>query len=368
MIRLDGLSVWKNSEVKERLSWYYKVMRNTKPAKFLIAKHISYEGDLKNSSSQDLWVAHRNLSSSFADTLNDIETGRLSLEDLKEPEQSFLDLKTKLLNRMLRRCEFCEWRCRVDRVESVKKGACKADAKSRISTWFHHYGEEAPLVSGRGSGTIFFTGCTFRCVFCQNWDISQNIYDGAVIDSRKLSLIMKNLREEGAANINFVGGDPTPNLHTIFEGISRLEINTPLLWNSNMYLTQEAMEILTDVIDIWLPDFKWGNDRCAIRLSKVPRYFEIVSRNHELAQQNGDMIIRHLVVPGHVDCCTQPILKWISANCPRALVNIMGQYHPDHLVPSDPRYSDIDRHPSHEEMSRAYRYAEQLGIVYQPVS
>ncbi len=368
MIRLDGISVWRNSEVGERLSWYYRVMRSIKPPKFLIAKRIPYAGDLKNLGTQDLWAAHRRLSPIFTDTFKAIEAGSLTLEDMEEPNHGFLDLKTELLNRMVRRCEFCEWRCRVDRVKGSKKGACKADARSRISTWFHHYGEEAPLVSKRGSGTIFFTGCTFRCVFCQNWDISQNISGGAVVDGRRLSLVVKSLSEEGVANINFVGGDPTPNLHTIFEGISLLKINTPLLWNSNMYLTSEAMEILSDVIDIWLPDFKWGNDRCALKLSKVPRYFEVISRNHQIASQHGDMIIRHLVLPGHIDCCTRPILNWISANCPRALVNIMGQYHPDHLVRSNPRYGDIDRHPSNKEMRRAYRYADQMGIVYQPVS
>jgi len=250
----------------------------------------------------------------------------------------------------------------------VKKGACKVGAESRVSTWFHHMGEEAPLVTGSGSGTVFFSGCTFRCVFCQNWDISQDYLNGVVVDGRKLSIIMKRLREDGVANINFVGGEPTPNLHTIFEGITRLEVNTPLLWNSNMYLTTEAMSILTDVIDIWLPDFKWGNDRCAIHYSKVPRYFEVVSRNHTLAHSSGDLIVRHLVIPGHIDCCTKPILEWIAENCQRALVNIMDQYHSDHLVPSDTRYANIDRRLTSREIGEAHSYAERLGIIYRPVS
>jgi putative pyruvate formate lyase activating enzyme len=180
---------------------------------------------------------------------------------------------------------------------------------------------------------------------------------------------MKSLRAEGVLNINFVGGEPTPNLHTIVEALNQLDVNVPMLWNSNMYCSEEAMQILADLIDIWLPDFKYGNDKCAVRLSKVMRYFEVVARNHEFAQLNGDMIIRHLVMPNHIECCTKPVLHWISEHCPRALVNIMSQYHPDYRVPAErSTYPDIARRPSAEEMRAAYRYADALGLVYSPVS
>jgi putative pyruvate formate lyase activating enzyme len=361
-------SIWQNKDMRTRLDWYYKVMQDIKPAKFLIAKHIPYKGELTRISSEALWAKHHILSQHFKQTLNAVQTGGISLKDLPEPNLSLLDVKTELLNRMLSRCEFCEWRCKVDRVKTGKVGACKVGAETKISTWFHHYGEELPLVTGRGSGTIFFTGCTFRCVFCQNWDVSQAPSTGVMINGRKLALIMKTLREECAANINFVGGDPTPNLHTILDATLYLRNNVPLLWNSNLYLTPEAMNILTDVIDIWLPDFKWGNDYCALRLSKIPRYWEIVSRNHLLAQQNGDMIIRHLVMPGHVDCCTKPVLKWIAANCPHALVNIMEQYHPDYQVLTNQNYNDINRTLTQEELNHAYRYADKLRLIYKPFS
>ncbi len=344
-------------------------MQDSKPAKFLIAKRIPCEGDLELASTEALWAEHHRLSQHFKQTLSAVQLGKLHLKDLPEPDMSLLDVKTELLNRMLSRCEFCEWRCRVDRVKGDKKGACKVGAESRVSSWFHHYGEEPPLVTGRGSGTIFFEGCTFRCVFCQNWDISQNSSNGVAVDGRKLSLVMKNLREEGVANINFVGGDPTPNLHTILDATCHLNnTNVPLLWNSNLYLTPEAVSVLTDVIDIWLPDFKWGNDQCALQLAKIPRYWDVVTRNHLQAQRNGDMIIRHLIMPGHVECCTKPILKWIAANCPRALVNIMEQYHPEYQVPDNPKYVDINRCLTNEEISQAHRYADQLGIIYKPVS
>jgi putative pyruvate formate lyase activating enzyme len=184
-----------------------------------------------------------------------------------------------------------------------------------------------------------------------------------------LALIIKSLREDGVLNINFVGGEPTPNLHTIVQAMNQLDLNVPMLWNSNMYCSEEAMYVLADLIDIWLPDFKYGNNDCAIRLSRVPRYFEVVARNHEFAQSNGDMIIRHLVMPNHVECCTKPVLRWVSEHCPRALVNIMRQYHPDYRVQAErSTYVDIARRPTAEEMTAAYEYADSLGLVYSPVS
>lgn len=204
---------------------------------------------------------------------------------------------------------------------------------------------------------------------CQNWDISQHPYAGEPVSPRNLSLMIEWLRSEGAANINFVGGDPTPNLHVILEALNHTSVSVPILWNSNMYLTSEAMQILADVTDIWLPDFKWGNDKCALKYSRVVRYFEVVSRNHAMAHENGDMIIRHLVIPGHIECCTKPVMDWVARNCPRALVNVMSQYRPEHLVMREPeKYREIARRPTMDELREAYAYTEKLGIVYESVS
>jgi putative pyruvate formate lyase activating enzyme len=264
---------------------------------------------------------------------------------------------------------FCEWNCRVDRMTASKLGKCGLSSTGRVSTWFLHFGEEPPLVGRGGSGTIFFSSCNFRCAFCQNWDISQDASSGAPLESHQLAQITKNLRNEGASNINFVGGDPTPNLHTIVAAMNEVDVNVPMLWNSNMYCSRQTMSILADLIDIWLPDFKYGNDRCALRLSGVPHYFEVVARNHEFAHSNGDMIIRHLVMPNHFDCCTSHVLRWISEHCPRAVVNIMGQYHPNNRVLTDrSNYVDIARRPTAEEMQAVYDLADELGLLYSPVS
>ncbi len=271
----------------------------------------------------------------------------------------------KIAYELLKSCSFCERRCRVNRYDG-EIGVCGAGKLPRVSTAFLHMGEEAPLVP---SGTIFFAGCPFKCVFCQNYDISQFPENGTLTTPKELAMIANSLKDKGARNINYVGGDPIPNLHAILESLKYQNRNIAQLWNSNLYNTIESLDLLLDVIDIWLPDFKYGNNQCGKRLSKVNNYFDVVSRNHKIIHDyGGEIIIRHLVLPNHIECCTIPILRWISKNVPNALVNIMEQYRPMWEVPTNKKYKDINRRPSTEEMKKAYEYADRLGIVWRPVS
>lgn len=363
VLRPDAVQVWRNDEVKRRLSWYYAVMTDKSPSKYLICKRVGveYRGD---ESLEELWELHRAASKEFAELWEEVKEGR-SLEGVPRPRASLLDLKVEIVRRLLQRCSFCERRCGVNRAAG-ELGFCKLDSTSRVATWFHHFGEEAPLVP---SGTIFFTSCNFRCQFCQNWDISTDPLNGVEVDAKKLAAIASTLRREGCRNINYVGGEPTPHLHVILESLRQMDVNVPILWNSNMYCSLEAMELLKDVVDIWLPDFKYFNDACAERLSKAPRYLEVVKRNHLIAHESGDIIVRHLVLPNHLECCTKPLLEWLSSNLPRALVNIMAQYRPEHVVAREPsRFPDIARRPTSREMEEAYSTARRLGIVFEPVS
>jgi putative pyruvate formate lyase activating enzyme len=136
-------------------------------------------------------------------------------------------------------------------------------------------------------------------------------------------------------------------------------VNTPQVWNSNMYCSTETMELLDGVIDVYLTDFKYGNDKCAERLSKVSNYLEIITRNHILAYNQAEVLIRHLVMPHHVECCSKPLLSWIATHLPHAAVNIMVQYRPEYKA-SD--YDDISRCPKNEEIQEVYRHAETLGL------
>ncbi len=363
LYRPDSISVWENELIRERLSWYYSVMRDEKPAKYRVVRRIPldinpYDEEL---SLDELWDIHRDLEKEFRKAMNGIAKGTIALDDLTMPKHSFLDLKIAIAYRMLRRCSLCERRCNINRVAG-DIGVCLMSGECIVHSYFHHMGEEAPLVP---SGTIFYGGCNFKCVYCQNYDISQ-VYarNGMKVTARELAGIQVELRRTGARNINHVGGDPTPHIPFILESLRYMDINVPQLWNSNMYLTPEALDLIKDVIDIWLPDFKYGNNKCAKRLSLVPKYVEVVTRNLRIAYRNGDMIIRHLVLPNHIDCCTKPVLKWISENTPKAIVNIMDQYRPEHKVLSNPeKYPDIARRPKYSEIKEAYSYAEKLGFT-----
>ncbi|MCS7128836.1 MAG: radical SAM protein [Desulfurococcaceae archaeon] len=360
--RPDALSVWFVDLIKERLNWYYSVMRDLKPAKFLIVKRVGVDANPydKSLSTEELWRLHDDAVGEFLKIFSSIRRGELRLGELNIPKYSLLDVKVELAKRLMEECSICERRCSARRLEGVA-GVCLMANECIVHSYFHHIGEEAPLVP---SGTIFYGGCNFKCVFCQNWDISQvKARSGLAVSTLDLARIQAELRRSGARNINHVGGDPTPHLAFILESLKYLDVNAPQLWNSNMYLTVESMKILKDVIDIWLPDFKYGSNACAERLSKAQRYFEVASRNHLIAYESGEMIIRHLVLPNHIECCTKPVLKWISENTPRAVVNIMDQYRPEHIVLRSPdKYPDVSRRLKYSEISEAYRYAEEVGF------
>ncbi|MBC7129062.1 MAG: 4Fe-4S cluster-binding domain-containing protein [Thermoplasmatales archaeon] len=254
---------------------------------------------------------------------------------------------------IFRNCHFCEHRCYVDR--NKNKGKCRVK-NSKISSHFLHYGEERVLVP---SYTIFFSGCNFSCIYCQNWDISQ-FENGLYIEPEKMAVLIEKAEKSGAKNVNWVGGEPTPNLLYILKVLKNCNSNLPQIWNSNMYCSEETMDILRYIIDLYLTDFKYGNNSCAKNLSKIDRYFEIVTRNHEIAYRNGEMIVRHLILPNHIDCCSKPVIEWISENIPNAAVNIMDQYYPTYKAYEN---HEINRRITRAEYNEVYLYALKKGII-----
>lgn len=277
--------------------------------------------------------------------------GFIKLKSYYKGRESELSEKRRRAEENLKKCNFCEWKCGVNRYEEL--GVCSVNIKPKIASFFTHYGEESVLVP---SFTIFFSGCNFHCVFCQNWDISQNIV-GEYIPPEKMARIIE--KRKGIRNVNWVGGEPTPNIHYVLSVLEHMERNIPQVWNSNMYMSEDAMEILSGVVDIYLSDFKYGNDKCGLKSSRVKNYFEVVSRNHKIAYEQADLLIRHLIMPGHLECCTKKILKWIADNVPNAAVNLMAQYHPDYLAY---RYPEINRRIRRSEYMAAYQYAKELGL------
>lgn len=362
--RRDATTCWQNKTIAKRLDRYRAIIDLRLRARFQIAKYVKTEFE-PDSELHVLWRIHDEASREFQRCLSSDQPNAIR-HSLSLPRQSLLDLKATIAMRMIRECCFCERRCGVDR--TVESGFCGVGKNSYVASAFLHTGEEPPLVP---SGTIFFSGCNLRCAHCQNFDISTNPHAGSQVSESDLAAIADELASQGAKNINYVGGDPTPNLHTILSSLKGQECNTTQLWNSNMYLSQEAMELLLDVIDFWLPDLKYFSDACAERISQVESYTNVVTRNIKTAYERGtkEMIIRILVLPNHVECCVFPAVDWIAENAPEALVNLMAQYHPTWRVSRDPElFADIGRRVSSEEMYKARARAEKLGLEFRSVS
>lgn len=325
----------------EALSGYFEILKEKRLPRYLKSKSLGIDVEL-NADAGKLWEEHGRLVASLEDPGNG--------EDLFP---SLLDLKLELAQRIFHDCRLCERRCKKNRAE--EKGVCST-GRAMVASKFVHWGEEPELIP---SYTIFFSRCTFQCIFCQNWDISQ--YDaGEFIDPNRLASDIE--RKFGSVrNVNWVGGEPTPNLPYILEVLAACNARTPQVWNSNMYMSSETMSLLHGIADLYLTDFKYGNDGCAKRLSNVPEYFPVVSRNHRLANKQCEMIIRHLVLPGHADCCSKPILDWISENLDlgSVRVNVMDQYRPQF------RASEAEelRSPlSQREFFAVYDYAKSLDL------
>ena len=383
------------------------------PAKYLIAKRLPCNLELSSASEEELWSENSLLTQAFLDMWQKVRLREISALPPKVVQSpSLMDLSVELANRMLTHCNFCRWDCKVDRSKGTKHGTCQLESTSKVGSYFHHRGEELIFRGTGGSGTIFFTSCNMRCSFCQNGDISTDKDNGIPITPNALALMAWQLRMEGCHNVNWVGGEPTIHLHTIVEAINLLDsfanpdlrqlkyiqsvksdrsyldswrinaehafyqgqFNCPQLWNSNFFMSQEALNILRNIMDVWLPDFKFGPGNCALDISRTPWYWETVTKNIKLVHEWGEnMVIRHLIMPNHIECCTRPVLEWIAKNMPEVPVNIMDQYHPDNLCDPESskyreRYSDISRACSLEEIARSYKYAKELGLNFEPLS
>ncbi len=240
-----------------------------------------------------------------------------------------------------------------------EKGFCGVPYASRYTSQFLHMGEEPELVP---SHTIFFSGCTFACAYCQNWEIAMHPESGLTADARHLARLLEEAVGQGSRNANFVGGNPDPHLHTVLAIVRELDERAdglPLVWNSNMYTSREAMDLLEGVTDVWLADFRYGNDACAAELSGVEGYFEVVSRNFLAADAGGEVMLRHLVLPGHLECCAVPIMRWVSRHLPDVYYNLMFQYRPEYRASLHP---GMDRRLSVEERQEATRLAREFGL------
>jgi len=366
VLRPDSISVWENEEILNRFSTYKGIIDGTQLARYLIAKSIKCDFRLTDPI-ETLEGLLNEKSLEFKELLNE---DLLDLKNRVVQDSNYIALAETIAIKYLEACIFCERQCEANRI-SGEKGFCLISKDSYVSSAFLHLGEEPHLIP---SGTIFFQGCNFGCVFCQNYDISQawkgkkKIEDIAQkVNNIKLAAIAEKLVDKGAININYVGGDPIPNIHTIVGSLKFQKSNISQLWNSNFFLTDKSLSLIIDFMDFWLPDFKYGNNECGKNYSGIDNYFDVIARNHKRVHDegSGEICIRHLVMPNHIECCTKPILDYVAKELPKAVMNIMGQYRPQYKAIN---YEEINRRPTSEEMRDVKTYAQKLGIVFEPVS
>lgn len=249
---------------------------------------------------------------------------------------------------LLRNCSLCPRRCGVNR-EAGETGFCSAPARPRVALADLHFGEE-PCISGKsGSGTIFFSHCNMSCVFCQNHDLSQAGF-GRTVDVDHLAQIFINLQDQGAHNINLVS--PTPYVPAVIRAIRKAKgrgLSLPVVYNTHGYETVEVLGLLEGLVDIYLPDLKYGSEGPARRYSAAPGYFTAAAAaikemyrqvGGPILDENGlarrGTIIRHLVLPGHVPDSLR-VLRWIAANLPRDIyISLMAQYFPTYRAAGIP--------------------------------
>jgi len=356
VVRPDALAVLRDQKARAALARYFDVFVDRKPAKFLIGRRLPAAFGPEDSASR-LWSLHNQLLDEYYRVERDIDEGKRGLEELGRPERSFFDLKVEIARRILRSCCFCERRCGADR-SSNQLGWCQAGSEMLVSSMFEHMGEEPELVP---SGTVFTISCNFRCLHCQNWSISQRFETGEIYAPDRLAKAVEGLRRLGCRNINMVGGDPTVWLHHWLEVFKRVGVNVPALWNSNAYYSEESAKLLGGFIDVYKLDFKYGNDSCAERISGVKRYWEVCTRNHVLAKRLGELIIRVLVLPNHLECCCKPILNWIVEKLGRETrVNVMWQYRPEWRAHELP---ELRRRLTRAEMDRSIEIAHEAGLT-----
>ena len=270
----------------------------------------------------------------------------------------------------LENCALCPHKCSINRNDG-QIGRCKSKDTVKIALYSIHNFEE-PCISGKkGSGTVFFSNCNMNCVFCQNYEISQQ-GKGKEITIEDLAKIFLIQQSKNVENINLV--TPTSYVPQIIEAIKiarKNGLNLPIVYNTNGYENVETIKMLDGYIDIYLPDLKYSDDNLAKRLSKVDNYFEIATEAiKEMKKQvgktefneNGIMkkgiIIRHLVLPNHI-LNSRRVLRWINDNIPDSYVSVMAQYFPTYKAKE---IEDINRKLTKKEYQEIENYLYRLNL------
>jgi len=288
--------------------------------------------------------------------------------NIKEEE---FDRRIKKAFKLLSSCELCPHKCRVNRLKG-ERGFCRSGEEVIISSYNTHFGEEPPLVGNFGSGTIFFTNCNLKCVYCQNYPISQ-LGNGNKVTLQELAKIMLALQKRKCHNINLV--TPThfvPQILKSLKSAIKMGLHIPIVYNSSGYDSANTLKLLDGVVDIYLPDARYADNEIARKYSSAPNYFEIMKKAlNEMHRQVGDLItdksglarsgliVRHLVLPEGLSGAKK-IMSFIAREIsPHTYISLMAQYFPAYQADQFPLLS---RRIDKEEYREAVQIFKEEGL------
>lgn len=261
--------------------------------------------------------------------------------------------RTKSAKEALANCNLCPRRCGVDRTAG-EKGYCGLDDTVRCFREMLYYGEESELIP---SHQIHFAGCNLRCEFCVVSEWNEEPLAAKPLDFDGMARRIAHRQSLGAKTLNFLGGEPAVNLHGVLELIGRLDSEIRVVWNSNMYYNDIVDKLLGGLVDVYLADFKCGNNNCAEVLLGANDYIDVVKCNILKAAKHADVIIRHVVIPGHSKCCLKPILEWLATEVPDVKLSLRGNY-----VPPVPVTSAPTEYLKPDDMQGAVDLAKNIGL------
>ena len=255
-------------------------------------------------------------------------TSELLLPDALEKKMSGLASPTcqtlQPIVKGLSRCRLCPRRCEADRTEAAQ-GFCQASSQARVVRHRVEWGEELELVP---SHVFYLSGCNLRCVFCIAEENSVDAARGRLLTPEFFAEAVRWGRSQGARYVEWVGGEPTIHLPAVLDVMAACDDLPPIVWKSNFYFAPDVFEWLDGAVDIYVADLKFGNDQCAASLAEAPSYTSVVTRNLLLASERADLIVRHLLLPGHWDCCFLPIVGWLRENLPETKFSLWDGYLP----------------------------------------
>ncbi len=266
-------------------------------------------------------------------------------------------------------CKLCPRNCNIDRDRAI--GICRSPNRLQISSWNVHHGEEPPISGTNGSGTIFLAGCNMRCIYCQNYPISQLRSAYRDVTSEELANIMLKLQAKGVHNINFV--TPSHFVHLICEAIEKAKekgLTIPIVFNTSSYDKSEVIELLDEYVDIYLADLKYTDNRLALKLSGVNDYFDIATEalfamyrtkgalkiRNNIATEG--LIVRHLVLPGELEN-SRKALEWLAEHMQDVPISVMFQYFPAYKALN---YPGINRKLRYDEYKSIVELVEKLPL------